>query len=214
MKKHPEVFEARKVGNMTNNKQAIDPQVIEKFKDILRKAVSLAEDGAYSKAIMLLEETLKEAQKLSYVQPEVDVSCALGILHWKNNSFEKFLELTATSLATARVHNYKRGPAESLLNLAWVLAMEKKDFMKAFDFTEEALDVTQDIGYVKGIATSLYIISAAYKHKKMKKKADYFLEKSLTISMSLAEETDLLVPSKAGLTEEEKDGLKGALDLL
>jgi tetratricopeptide (TPR) repeat protein len=214
MKKHPEVFEARKVGNMTNNKQAIDPQVIEKFKDILRKAVSLAEDGAYSKAIMLLEETLKEAQKLSYVQPEVDVSCALGILHWKNNSFEKFLELTATSLATARVHNYKRGTAESLLNLAWVLAMEKKDFMKAFDFTEEALDVTQDIGYVKGIATSLYIISAAYKHKKMKKKADYFLEKSLTISMSLAEETDLLVPSKAGLTEEEKDGLKGALDLL
>jgi len=48
----------------------------------------------------------------------------------------------------------------------------------------------------------------------VKEKADYFLEKSLTISMSLAEETDLLVPSKAGLTEEEKDGLKGALDLL
>ncbi len=205
--------EARKVGNVIDKDQ-IDPRVVEKFKTILKKAVSLAEESAYSKAIMLLEETLKEAQKLSYVQPEVDVSCALGILHWKNNSFEKFLELTANSLATARVHNYKRGTAESLLNLAWVLAMEKKDFIKAFDFTEEALDVTQDIGYIKGIATSLYIISAAYKHKKMKEKAEYYLDKSLTISMSLAEETDLLVSSKAGLTEEEKDGLKGALDLL
>ncbi|MHA2113572.1 MAG: hypothetical protein ACW98W_19080, partial [Candidatus Hodarchaeales archaeon] len=129
------------MGNVTDNQQAIDPQVVGKFKAILKKAVSLAEESAYSKAIMLLEETLKEAKKLSYVQPEVDVSCALGILHWKNNSFEKFLELTANSLATARVHNYKRGTAESLLNLAWVLAMEKKDFIKAFDFTEEALDV-------------------------------------------------------------------------
>jgi hypothetical protein len=161
-----------------------------------------------------LEETLKEATKLSYIQPEVDVSNQLGILHWKNNSFEKFLEVTASSLVTAKAHNYKRGVAEALLNLAWVLAMERKDFIKAFDFTEEALEVTEEIGYVKGLATALYIISTAYKYKKMEEKASYYLDKSLQISMSLAEETDLLLPSKGGLTEKEKDDLKGALDLL
>ncbi len=192
----------------------IDPKVIEKFKAILQKSVSLAEDGAYSKAILLLEETLKEAAKLDYVQPEIDVQNALGILHWKNNAFEKFLEITATSLANARVHKYKKGTAEALLNLAWVLAMERKDFIKAFDFTEEALEVTQDIGYIKGIATSLYIISAAYKHKKMEEKATYYLDKSLQISMSLTGESDLLIPSKEGLTDSEKDQLKDALDLI
>ena len=191
-----------------------DPQVLEKFKSILKKAASLSEEGAFSKAIMLLEETLKEATKLSYIQPEVDVSNQLGILHWKNNSFEKFLEVTASSLVTAKAHNYKRGVAEALLNLAWVLAMERKDFIKAFDFTEEALEVTEEIGYVKGLATALYIISTAYKHKKMEEKASYYLDKSLQISMSLAEETDMLLPSKGGLTEKEKDDLKGALDLL
>jgi tetratricopeptide (TPR) repeat protein len=191
-----------------------DPQVLEKFKSILKKAASLSEEGAFSKAIMLLEETLKEATKLSYIQPEVDVSNQLGILHWKNNSFEKFLEVTASSLVTAKAHNYKRGVAEALLNLAWVLAMERKDFIKAFDFTEEALEVTEEIGYIKGLATALYIISTAYKHKKMEEKASYYLDKSLQISMSLAEETDILLPSKGGLTEKEKDDLKGALDLL
>ncbi|MHA2053738.1 MAG: hypothetical protein ACXACP_05325 [Candidatus Hodarchaeales archaeon] len=199
---------------MANNGKELSPQIVEKFKAILKKAVSLAEEGAYSKAIMLLEETLKEASKLSHIQPEVDVSNQLGILHWKNNSFEKFLETTASSLAVARVHKYKKGTAEALLNLAWVLAMERKDFMRAFDFTEEALEVTQDIGYIKGIATSMYIISAAYKHKKMEEKASYYLDKSLQISMSLAEEKDLLIPSKGGLTEKEKESLKGALDLL
>ncbi|MHA1941294.1 MAG: hypothetical protein ACW97P_06170 [Candidatus Hodarchaeales archaeon] len=199
---------------MANNSKELSPQIVEKFKAILKKAVSLAEEGAYSKAIMLLEETLKEASKLSHIQPEVDVSNQLGILHWKNNSFEKFLETTASSLAVARVHKYKKGTAEALLNLAWVLAMERKDFMRAFDFTEEALEVTQDIGYIKGIATSMYIISAAYKHKKMEEKASYYLDKSLQISMSLAEEKDLLIPSKGGLTEKEKESLKGALDLL
>ncbi len=199
---------------MANKSKELSPQVIEKFKTILSKAVSLAEEGAYSKAIMLLEETLKEASKLSHIQPEVDVSNQLGILHWKNNSFEKFLEITASSLATARVHKYKRGTAEALLNLAWVLAMERKDFIQAFDFTEEALEVTQDIGYMKGIATSMYIISAAYKHKKMEEKANYFLDRSLQISMSLTGEKDLLIPSKGGLTEKEKESLKGALDLL
>lgn len=199
---------------MANGKNGLDPKVIEKFKSILNKAISLAEEGAFSKAIMLLEETLKEAVKLSFIQPEVDVSNQLGILHWKNNSFEQFLEITASSLTTARLHKYKKGTAEALLNLAWVLAMERKDFIKAIDFTQEALEVTQDIGYIKGIATSMYIISAAYKHKKMEKKATYYLEKSLQISMSLAEEKDLLIPSKEGLTEEEKESLKGALDLL
>ncbi|PWI48869.1 hypothetical protein CEE45_04740 [Candidatus Heimdallarchaeota archaeon B3_Heim] len=199
---------------MNKKMKTLDPQVIDKFKAILQKSVSLAEEGAYSKAILLLEETLKEAAKLSFVQPEIDVQNALGILHWKNNSFEKFLEITATSLANARVHKYKKGTAEALLNLAWVLAMERKDFIKAFDFTEEALAVTQDIGYVKGIATSLYIISAAYKYKKMEDKATYYLDKSLQVSMSLAGESDLLIPSKEGLSEKEKDQLKDALDLI
>ncbi len=199
---------------MADKQATIDPRVIEKFKTILKKAASLSEEGAFSKAIMLLEETLKEAAKLTYIQPEVDVSNQLGILHWKNNSFEKFLEVTASSLVTARTHNYKRGIAEALLNLAWVLAMERKDFMRAFDFTEEALGVTEEIGYVKGIATAMYIISTAYKHKKIEEKASYYLDKSLQISMSLAEGTDLLIPSKGGLTEKEKDDLKGALDLL
>ena len=190
-----------------------DPRILEKFKAILMKAASLSEEGAYSKAILLLEETLKEASKLAYIQPEVDVSNQLGILHWKNNAFEKFLEITASSLVTARTHNYKRGIAEALLNLAWVLAMERKDFIKAFDFTEEALEVTEEIGYIKGIATAMYIISTAYAFKKMEEKASYYLDKSLQISMSLAEEADILIPSK-GLTKEEKDELKGALDLL
>ncbi len=199
---------------MADQKKKLDPKVIDKFKAILNKSVSLAEEGAYSKAILLLEETLKEAAKLESVIPEIDVQNALGILHWKNNAFEQFLEVTATALTNARVHKYKRGTAEALLNLAWVLAMERKDFIKAFDFTEEALEVTQDIGYVKGIATSLYIISAAYKHKKMEEKASYYLDKSLQISMSLTGESDLLIPSKEGLTDKEKDQLKDALDLI
>ena len=199
---------------MANKKKTLDPQVIEKFKAILNKSVSLAEEGAYSKAILLLEETLKEASKLEFVQPEIDVQNALGILHWKNNAFEKFLEITATSLASARVHKYKKGTAEALLNLAWVLAMERKDFVKAIDFTQEALEVTEDIGYVKGIATALYIISAAYKHKKMEEKATYYLDKSLQISMSLTGESDLLITSKEGLSDSEKDQLKDALDLI
>ena len=196
---------------MANKKKTLDPQVIDKFKAILKKSVSLAEEGAYSKAILLLEETLKEASKLEFVQPEIDVQNALGILHWKNNAFEKFLEITATSLASARVHKYKKGTAEALLNLAWVLAMERKDFVKAIDFTQEALEVTEDIGYVKGIATALYIISAAYKHKE---KATYYLDKSLQISMSLTGESDLLITSKEGLSDSEKDQLKDALDLI
>ncbi|MFX0051700.1 MAG: tetratricopeptide repeat protein [Candidatus Hermodarchaeota archaeon] len=194
--------------------EPIDPEVYGKFKKILRKSGALAEDGEFGKAIELLESNLKEAEKLKFIQPEVELRNNLGILHWKNNSFPNFLEITATALALARAHNYKRGVAEALLNLAWVLAMERKDFIKAFDFTEEALEVTEEIGYAKGIATSLYIISTAYKHKKMKEKANYYLEKSLEISMSLAEETDLLIPSEEGLTEEEKAQLKGALDLL
>ena len=192
----------------------IDPEVYEKYRSIIKKAGSLAENGEYEKAIKLLENNLKNAQSLAYIQPEVELKNQLGILHWKNNSFEKFLEVSASSLALARAHHYKRGIAEALLNLAWVLAMERKDFIKAFDFTEEALKVTEEIGYAKGIATSLYIISSAYKHKKMKEKAEYYLEKSLKISMSLAGETDLLIPSDSELTEEEKTQLKSALDLL
>ena len=194
--------------------KSVDPEVYEKFKSIIKKVGSLAEEGSFKEAIHLLENNLKEAENLSFVQPEVDLRNSLCILHWKNNSFEHFLEVAATALALARAHNYKRGVAEALLNLAWVLAMERKDFIKAFDFTEEALKVAEDIGYAKGMATSLYIISSAYKHKNMKDKADYYLEKSLEISMSLAEETDLLISSDAGLTDEEKDQLKGALDLL
>ena len=56
--------------------------------------------------------------------------------------------------------------------------------------------------------------SESNKHKKMEDKAKYYLDKSLKISMRLSEEADLLTPSEAGLTEEEKDQLKGALDLL
>jgi tetratricopeptide (TPR) repeat protein len=216
---------------------SIDSEVYEKFRKILRKTGVLAEDGEFGKAIELLEKNLKEAEKLKFIQPEVEIRNHLGInlkeaeklkfiqpeveirnhlgiLYWKNNSFPDFLEITATALALARAHNYKRGVAEALLNLAWVLAMERKDFIKAFDFTEEALEVTEEIGYAKGIATSLYIISTAFKYKKMEKKANYYLEKSLEVSMALAEETDLLIPSEAGLTEEEKAQLKGALDLL
>ncbi len=193
----------------------IDPDVLAKFRGLIKKAVSLAEEGSFKKAIVLVQNSLKEAEKLTFVQPEVDLRNQLGILHWKNNSFDYFLEVAATSLALARAHNYKKGIAEALLNLAWVLAMERKDFMKAFDFTEEALDVAEDIGYEKGMATSLYIISTAYKHKNMEDKASYYLDKSLTISMRLSEEADLLTPSEGeGLTEEEKDQLKGALDLL
>lgn len=193
---------------------AIDPEIYDKYKKIIKQAGTLAEEGELGKAISLLELNLRKAEDLSYIQPEIEVRNQLGILYWKNNAFEKFLETTASALALARAHNYKRGVAEALLNLAWVLAMEKKDFMKAFDFTEEALEVTEEIGYIKGLATSLYIISYAYRYKKMEKKANYYLEKSLQISMTLAEETDLLIPSDAGLTEEEKAQLKGALDLL
>ncbi|MFX0086322.1 MAG: hypothetical protein ACFFAU_11620 [Candidatus Hodarchaeota archaeon] len=194
--------------------EVIDPEVLSKYRGLIKKAVSLAEEGSFEQAIKIIVKALKEAETLSFVQPEVDLRNQLGILHWKNNSFNQFLEVTATSLALARAHNYKKGIAEGLLNLAWVLAMERKDFMKAFDFTQEALEVTEDIGYEKGMATSLYIISTAYKHKKMEDKAKYYLDKSLKISMRLSEEADLLTPSEAGLTEEEKDQLKGALDLL
>ncbi len=194
--------------------EVIDPKVISKYRGLIKKAISLAEEGSFEQAIKLIVKALKEAETLSFIQPEVDLRNQLGILHWKNNSFNQFLEVTATSLALARAHNYKKGIAEGLLNLAWVLAMERKDFMKAFDFTQEALEVTEDIGYEKGMATSLYIISTAYKHKKMEDKAKYYLDKSLKISMRLSEEADLLTPSEAGLTEEEKDQLKGALDLL
>jgi tetratricopeptide (TPR) repeat protein len=194
--------------------EVIDPEVLSKYRGLIKKAVSLAEEGSFEQAIKLLVKALKEAETLSFIQPEVDIRNQLGILHWKNNSFSQFLEVTATALALARAHNYKKGIAEGLLNLAWVLAMERKDFMKAFDFTQEALEVTEDIGYEKGMATSLYIISTAFKHKKMEDKAKYYLDKSLKISMRLSEEADLLTPSEAGLTEEEKDQLKGALDLL
>jgi len=192
----------------------IDSEVLSQYRDAIKKAVSLAEEGNFQKAINLLESKLVEAEKLSMIQPEVDVRNQLGILHWKNNSFQHFLEITASSLALAKAHKYKKGIAEALLNLAWVLAMERRDFIKAFDFTEEALEVTEAIGYKKGIATSLYIISAAYKFKKMEEKAAYYLEKSLQISMQLSDEADLLITSEAGLTEEEKDRLKDALDLL
>jgi len=194
--------------------EVIDPDVISKFREIIKKAVSLAEEGSFEKAIKIIQRALKDAEKLTFVQPEVNLRNQLGILQWKNNSFNQFLEVTAASLALARAHKYKKGIAEALLNLAWVLAMERKDFMKAFDFTEEALEVAEDIGYEKGMATSLYIISTAYKHKNMEDKASYYLEKSLKISMTLSEEADLLTPSEAGLTDEEKDQLKGALDLL
>ncbi|NHJ01485.1 MAG: hypothetical protein EAX86_05050 [Candidatus Heimdallarchaeota archaeon] len=199
---------------MSGEAKTIDPETLAKFRGVIKKAVSIAEDGAFKKAIQLLEKSLKDAEKLSFIQPEVDLKNQLGIFHWKNNAFNKFLEITAESLAIARAHNYKKGIAEALLNLAWVLAMERKDFIKAFDFTEEALEVAEDIGYEKGMATSLYIISTAYKHKRMEEKASYYLEKSLQISMRLADEADLLTPSEAGLTEEEKAQLKGALDLL
>ncbi|MFX1285558.1 MAG: hypothetical protein ACFFB5_18105 [Promethearchaeota archaeon] len=191
----------------------IDPKILSKFQDAIKKASALAEDGNYGKAINLLQSKLDEATKLDFVQPEVNIRNSLGILQWKNNSFNEFLETTAESLALARAHNYKKGVAEALLNLAWVLAMEKKDFIRSFDLTEEALIVTEDLGYEKGIATSMYIISTAYKHKKMEDKAQYYLERSLAISMKLAE-VDLLIPSEAGLTEEEKEQLKDALDLL
>ncbi len=194
--------------------EVIDPDVISKFREIIKKAVSLAEEGSFEKAIKTIQRALKDAEKLTFVQPEVDLRNQLGILQWKNNSFNQFLEVTAASLALARAHKYKKGIAEALLNLAWVLAMERKDFMKAFDFTEEALEVAEDIGYEKGMATSLYIVSTAYKHKSMEDKASYYLEKSLEISMRLSEEADLLTPSETGLTDEEKDQLKGALDLL
>lgn len=194
--------------------EIIDPDVISKFREIIKKAVSLAEEGSFEKAIKTIQRALKDAEKLTFVQPEVDLRNQLGILQWKNNSFNQFLEVTAASLALARAHKYKKGIAEALLNLAWVLAMERKDFMKAFDFTEEALEVAEDIGYEKGMATSLYIISTAYKHKSMEDKASYYLEKSLEISMRLSEEADLLTPSETGLTDDEKDQLKGALDLL
>lgn len=194
--------------------ETIDPDVLAKFRGLIKKAVSLAEEGSFKKAISLVQNSLKEAEKLTFIQPEVDLRNQLGILHWKNNFFDYFLEVTATSLALARAHNYKKGVAEALLNLAWVLAMERKDFMKAFDFTEEALEVAEDIGYEKGMATSLYIISTAYKHKNMEDKAAYYLDKSLTISSKISEEADLLTPSEEGLSEEEKDQLKGALDLL
>lgn len=194
--------------------EVIDPDVISKFREIIKKAVSLAEEGSFEKAIKTIQRALKDAEKLTFVQPEVDLRNQLGILQWKNNSFNQFLEVTAASLALARAHKYKKGIAEALLNLAWVLAMERKDFMKAFDFTEEALEVAEDIGYEKGMATSLYIISTAYKHKSMEDKASYYLEKSLEISMRLSEEADLLTPSETGLTDDEKDQLKGALDLL
>ncbi|MFX0016062.1 MAG: hypothetical protein ACFFB2_13440 [Promethearchaeota archaeon] len=198
---------------MAKDATTIDPKVLSKFQDVVKKASALAEDGAFEEAITLLQDELKEAEKLEFVQPEVNIRNSLGILLWKNNSFNDFLEITAQSLALARAHNYKKGVAEALLNLAWVLAMEKKDFIRSFDFTEEALQVTEDIGYEKGIATSMYIISTAYKFKKMEDKAKYYLERSLAISMRLAE-TDLLIPSETGLTEEEKEQLKDALDLL
>ncbi len=191
----------------------IDPEVLSKFQDVIKKSAALAEDGAYGNAIKLLERSLTDAEKLGFVQPEINIRNSLGILHWKNNSFNVFLEITAESLALARAHNYKKGVAEALLNLAWVLAMEKKDFIRSFDLTEEALVVTEDIGYEKGIATSMYIISTAFKHKKMEDKAKYYLDLSLSISMKLAD-SDFLIPSEAGLTEEEKEQLKDALDLL
>ena len=204
---------AKIVIKMAKEASMIDPKVLSEFQDVIKKATALAEDGAFGEAIKLLQSKLKDAEKLDFVQPEVNIRNSLGILHWKNNSFPIFLEITAESLALARAHNYKKGVAEALLNLAWVLAMEKKDFIRSFDFTEEALEVTEDIGYEKGIATSMYIISTAYKHKNMEEKAQYYLERSLAISMRLAE-SDLLIPSEAGLTEEEKEQLKDALDLL
>jgi tetratricopeptide (TPR) repeat protein len=194
------------------NPKSLDPELLDEYKSFIRQIGALDQDGAYDQAITLVLRKLKDAERLDFIQPEVDLRNHLGILHWKNNAFETFLEETASALALARVHNYKRGVAEALLNLAWVLAMERKDFMKAFDFTEEALGITEEIGYVKGMATSMYIIATAYKFKKMQKKADYYLERSLQLSMSLAEETDLLMPTQ--LSEEEKDQLKGALDLL
>lgn len=198
---------------MAKEEATIDPEVLSKFQVVIKKASALSEDGSYEEAIVLLKGKLKDAVKLEFIQPEVNIRNSIGILFWKNNSFEEFLEITAESLALARAHNYKKGVAEALLNLAWVLAMEKKDFIRSFDLTEEALEVTEDIGYEKGIATSMYIISTAYKHKKMEDKAKYYLERSLAISMRLAE-VDLLIPSEAGLTEEEKEQLKEALDLL
>lgn len=195
-----------------DNPELIDSEVLDEYKSFIKQIGALDQDGAFDQAITLVVRKLKEAERLKFVQPEVDLRNHLGILHWKNNAFETFLEETASALALARVHNYKRGIAEGLLNLAWVLAMERKDFMKAFDLTEEALGITEEIGYVKGMATSLYIIYTAYKYKEMQKKADYYLERSLQLSMSLAEETDLLMPTR--LSDEEKDQLKGALDLL
>lgn len=198
---------------MAKEASTIDPKVLSKFKDVIKKATALAEDGAFEEAIKLLQSKLNDAEKLDFVQPEINIRNSLGILHWKNNSFPTFLEITAESLALARAHNYTKGVAEALLNLAWVLAMERKDFIRSFDFTEEALKVTEDIGYEKGIATSMYIISTAYKHKKMEDKAQFYLERSLAISMRLAE-ADLLIASEAGFTDEEKEQLKDALDLL
>lgn len=194
--------------------QSIDPEILSKFKGIIKKAITMAEDGSFNEAIQFLQENLKDAESLDFVQPECDIRNQIGIIHWKNNSFDNFLEITAESLALARAHNYKKGVAEALLNLAWVLAMERKEFMKSFDLTEEALEVTEDIGYEKGIATSMYIISTAYKYKKMEDKAKYFLERSLEISMRISEEADLLTPSVEGLSEDEKEQLKDVLDLL
>ncbi len=199
---------------MVEEDQKVDPEILTKFKKEIKKAITMAEEGSFDEAIKLLKANLEEAENLDFVQPECDIRNQIGIIHWKNNSFDNFLEITAESLALARAHNYKKGVAEALLNLAWVLAMERKEFMKSFDLTEEALEVTEDIGYEKGIATSMYIISTAYKYKKMEDKAKYFLERSLEISMRISEEADLVTPSMEGLSEDEKEQLKDVLDLL
>ena len=183
------------------------------YEQILKSATNYAENGEFSRAISILTKFLPKAEKLNQVYPEVDVRNQLGIIYWKSGNFDLFLETTANALALARVHNYNKGIAEALLNLAWVLVMEKKDFMRAFDFTEESLKVSEKLEYTKGIATALYIIGTAYKEKSITEKSKYYIDKSIKISKKLAE-SDLLIPSEKGLSSKEKDQMREVLDLL
>lgn len=152
--------------------------------DVLRAEIKRRFGAAkFDDLVEFCEQTIKEHPD------DIDIVCT-ALIGLRDadiglSRFDRALAHAQEALNLARAHGNRRMECDALTNLSGLSRLVAGENLDPFAFAQDALNIAEEINYLRGKAAALNELGQAYKHLSQSKKALSCLSDSLAITLKI-----------------------------
>lgn len=148
--------------NIDEWEDALESAVLDTQKVMLLQKLSWEwKDQNLKKADTYIEEAIKLAKEINFIEGQAISFKTKGVLHWYRGEIAEAIGLFEISLSQYKEIGDKQGIANIYNNLGLAHQM-MGDYTKAVDFLKEAFSIREEINDLEGIATSCNNLGVIY----------------------------------------------------